>query len=81
MHQQLSSTEKHTGGMILTPSFCSTSSWPPVKGLSHMNVFIAGATNSGREKSQALNCNMRLNIMSRCDGRQAPIFGTLGGLI
>ena len=67
--------------MILTPSFCSTSNWPPVKGLSHMNVFIAGATNSGREKSQALNCNMPLNIVSHCDVLQAPIFGMLKGLI
>ena len=47
---------------MLTPSFCSTSSWAPVKGLSHMNVFIAGATTSGREKSQALNCNAKEHL-------------------
>ena len=49
---------------MVTPSFCSTSSWAPVKGLSHMNVFIAGATNKGLEKSQALNCIAKHTIMS-----------------
>jgi hypothetical protein len=48
---------RDTGGMTLTPRRCSASRWLLVKGLSHMKVFMAGATRSGREKSQALTCS------------------------
>jgi len=44
---------------MVTPSFCSASRCAAVKGLSHMKVFMAGATKSGREKSQALNCTVK----------------------
>lgn len=49
-------SSSRTGGMMLTPSLCRASRWAAVKGLSHMKVFMAGATSSGREKSQARNC-------------------------
>ncbi len=44
---------------MVTPSFCSAFRCAAVKGLSHMKVFMAGATKSGREKSQALNCTVK----------------------
>lgn len=44
---------------MVTPNFCSASRCAAVNGLSHMKVFMAGATNSGREKSQALNCRVK----------------------
>ena len=57
---------KCTGGMTAAPSRCSASRWAAVKGLSHMKVFIAGATRSGREKSQALNCSAPHAIEGNC---------------
>jgi hypothetical protein len=43
-----------TGGMMLAPNSCSVAKCFDVKGLSHMKVFIAGATSKGFSKSHAL---------------------------
>mmetsp|Transcript_16486 Transcript_16486/g.49365 ORF Transcript_16486/g.49365 Transcript_16486/m.49365 type:complete len:200 (-) Transcript_16486:466-1065(-) len=61
-----------TGAMVVAPSWTNTLRCFAVKGLSHMNVFIAGATSSGRLKSQA-----RTTLSSRLSHRPPAIFARL----